>query len=195
MNTKTYLGDSVYAEFDGFGIKLTTENGLLLDPSNTIVLEPETLTALARFKDNLSESAKGPSVIPEGIFSHIDSAKTFLERNMKQLKTGASRLAKIAGGLSNEVDLNPYGGTFWFTVKTREDLQILLQLAPKWSKQAWGGGIDYNAEEGGVSYKIQTTDGALSPTCRLVEKEIEVPEQPAVPAHKEKRMVVECAKS
>lgn len=195
MNTKTYLGDSVYAEFDGLGIKLTTENGLLLDPSNTIVLEPETLTALTRFKDSLSGSAKGPSVIPEGIFSHIDSAKTYLERNMEQLKTGASRLAKIAGGLSNEVDLNPYGGTFWFTVKKREDLQVLLQLAPKWSKEAWTDGIDYNAEEGGVSYKIRTTDGALPPTCRLVEKEIEVPEQPAVPAHKEKRMVVECAKS
>ena len=36
--TKRYIGDSVYAEFDGWGIKLTTENGLPSDPSNTIYL-------------------------------------------------------------------------------------------------------------------------------------------------------------
>lgn len=44
---KVYLGDSVYAEFDGFGIKLTTENGL--GPSNTIVLEPEVYGNLTEF--------------------------------------------------------------------------------------------------------------------------------------------------
>jgi hypothetical protein len=44
---KDYLGDSVYAEFDGFGIVLTTENGD--GPSNRIVLEPEVLTALNRY--------------------------------------------------------------------------------------------------------------------------------------------------
>jgi hypothetical protein len=41
MGDKVYLGDSVYAQFDGFGIILTTENGL--GPTNTIVLEPEVL--------------------------------------------------------------------------------------------------------------------------------------------------------
>ena len=41
MQKKVYLGDSVYAQFDGFGIVLTTENGL--GPSNTIVLEPEVI--------------------------------------------------------------------------------------------------------------------------------------------------------
>ena len=45
---KEYLGDSVYAEFDGFGIVLTTNNGY--GPSNTIVLEPEVLAALDRFR-------------------------------------------------------------------------------------------------------------------------------------------------
>ena len=41
MGDKVSLGDSVYAQFDGFGIILTTENGL--GPTNTIVLEPEVL--------------------------------------------------------------------------------------------------------------------------------------------------------
>lgn len=46
---KAYLGDSVYAEFYGCGIVLTTENGLPGDPSNVIYLEPEVYEALCRF--------------------------------------------------------------------------------------------------------------------------------------------------
>lgn len=41
---KTYLGDSVYASFDGYMVTLTTENGF--GPSNTIHLEPEVLQSL-----------------------------------------------------------------------------------------------------------------------------------------------------
>jgi hypothetical protein len=48
---KTYLGDSVYAEYNSFGqIVLTTENGA--EPSNTIYLEPEVYTALKLWVDN-----------------------------------------------------------------------------------------------------------------------------------------------
>lgn len=43
---KVYLGDSVYAVFDGHGIALTTENGLPTDPSNRIYLEPSTVNNL-----------------------------------------------------------------------------------------------------------------------------------------------------
>jgi hypothetical protein len=46
---KTYLGDSVYAEFDGHCIVLTTENGLPADPSNKIYMEPQVLVALERY--------------------------------------------------------------------------------------------------------------------------------------------------
>ena len=49
QNTKQYIGDSVYAEFDGYGIILTTENGLPFDPSNRIIIEPEVLNALFRY--------------------------------------------------------------------------------------------------------------------------------------------------
>lgn len=55
INQKEYLGDSVYAVFDGFSIILTTENGY--GPSNIIALEPEVMRALdlynARLKDYL----------------------------------------------------------------------------------------------------------------------------------------------
>ena len=47
--TKTYIGDSVYAEFDGHGINLTTENGLPNDPSNQIYLEPRVYQELFCF--------------------------------------------------------------------------------------------------------------------------------------------------
>jgi hypothetical protein len=53
---KTYLGDSVYADFlDGFMICLTTENGL--GPSNTIYLEPEVMLALIRYAESLKKPA------------------------------------------------------------------------------------------------------------------------------------------
>jgi len=38
---KRYIGDSVYVEFDGFSIILTTNNGYPDDPRNRIALEPE----------------------------------------------------------------------------------------------------------------------------------------------------------
>lgn len=51
---KVYLGDSVYGEFYGYGIKLTTENGKLNDPSNIIYLEIETLINLKEWIKNLN---------------------------------------------------------------------------------------------------------------------------------------------
>lgn len=45
--SKIYIGDGVYALFDGLDIVLTTENGV--DVTNTIVLEPSVLKALVEF--------------------------------------------------------------------------------------------------------------------------------------------------
>ena len=52
---KTYLGDGAYAEFDGYGIVLTTENGISV--TNRIVLEPDVYRSLAKFVDALKENA------------------------------------------------------------------------------------------------------------------------------------------
>lgn len=54
MSLKTYLGDSVYADFDGYYISLTTENGLPTDPSNVIELEPSVLHSLLIFIKHLN---------------------------------------------------------------------------------------------------------------------------------------------
>jgi hypothetical protein len=52
--SKTYLGDSVYAEYNEYHeVILTTENGLPDDPSNKIILEGNVISALEQFvKEN-----------------------------------------------------------------------------------------------------------------------------------------------
>lgn len=46
---KQYLGDSVYVDVEDGMVKLTTENGLPDDPSNTIYLEADVLVAFAAY--------------------------------------------------------------------------------------------------------------------------------------------------
>ena len=43
----TYLGDGVYAQYDGRNVILTTEDGINI--TNTIVLEPAVVISLQRF--------------------------------------------------------------------------------------------------------------------------------------------------
>lgn len=65
MANKAYLGDSVYAEFDGYHIILTTDNDD--GPSNTIAVEPEVLTMLINY-------AKGVMPGLPAIQSHSDNS-------------------------------------------------------------------------------------------------------------------------
>ena len=51
---KEYLGDSVYVDNDGWGLTLTTENGVPEDPSNTIYLEPNVLEALFNYAKRIN---------------------------------------------------------------------------------------------------------------------------------------------
>ena len=56
MPEKTYLGDAVYVEFDGYCFKLTTENGVRA--TNTIYLEPGPLKSLQRYVEAVREAAR-----------------------------------------------------------------------------------------------------------------------------------------
>lgn len=49
----TYLGDAVYASFDGYQIWLHTSNGISI--TNNIALEPAVFEALLRFRKVLNE--------------------------------------------------------------------------------------------------------------------------------------------
>ncbi len=46
---KGYIGDSVYIEFDGYYITLTTNNGYPDDPRNRIALEPDVIAKLKAY--------------------------------------------------------------------------------------------------------------------------------------------------
>lgn len=50
-NNKAYLGDGVYAEFDGAGVVLTTQDGVSIQ--NTIFLEPEVFENLTKYGEAL----------------------------------------------------------------------------------------------------------------------------------------------
>ena len=50
---KQYLGDGVYVENDGFGITLTTENGVRT--SNTVFLEPVVFSALIEYEKRMGD--------------------------------------------------------------------------------------------------------------------------------------------
>jgi len=51
MSQKEYLGDGVYAAFDGNGVILTTENGIRA--TNTIYLESATWDELQKYVDRI----------------------------------------------------------------------------------------------------------------------------------------------
>jgi hypothetical protein len=55
--TKTYLGDAVYCDFDGFGFVLTTEDGIRT--TNRIVMEPEVCVAFIDYMQRIKEMLEG----------------------------------------------------------------------------------------------------------------------------------------
>lgn len=92
MNTteKTYLGDSVYASFDGHHIILTTENGLLSDPSNTIALDPSVRRALVDYERQLFEQPQEQRAVDAEINpklqEHVMFAKQYASSHEAALK-------------------------------------------------------------------------------------------------------------
>lgn len=57
MIAKAYIGDGVYVNFDGYGLVLTTENGISV--TNTIVLEPEVWVALKEYVNKIEREEGG----------------------------------------------------------------------------------------------------------------------------------------
>jgi hypothetical protein len=53
---KECIGDGTYANYDGYSIILTTENGITTQ--NTIYLEPEAIASLQKYLTNLPEKIK-----------------------------------------------------------------------------------------------------------------------------------------
>jgi hypothetical protein len=51
--TKKYLGDGAYADYDGYHVVLTTEDGISVQ--NRVCLEPQVWHALKRYVESLNE--------------------------------------------------------------------------------------------------------------------------------------------
>ena len=60
---KVYLGDGVYADHDGFGMVLTTEDGIRV--TNRIVLEPQVFGALMEWANQLGKQVN-PATLAGG---------------------------------------------------------------------------------------------------------------------------------
>ncbi len=60
---KHYLGDGVYAAYDGYHVVLTTEDGLTV--TNSIPLEPAALTALFGYVERRKEQSAARPSAPE----------------------------------------------------------------------------------------------------------------------------------
>lgn len=57
---KEYLGDGVYADYDGYYIVLTTENGVSV--TNTIYAELSVYQALVRYVERMKDAARQPKI-------------------------------------------------------------------------------------------------------------------------------------
>ena len=58
---KFYLGDGAYVEYDGYGLILTTSNGI--EDTNTIYLEPEVFGNLEGYVRRLREETEANSKV------------------------------------------------------------------------------------------------------------------------------------
>ena len=180
---KQYLGDGVYADFDGHHIQLTTENGV--DTTNQIALEPEVMTALERY-------AKSLRAVPAADTSHpyLAGLHSLSELYGKR----ATVLAPFAGALQEAgvPKPNQYSEGFHFFRCTHDQVIAGIRIfGGKWNKKLGEGQtIDYLRDEPISGLAVAFYNGAPPPSCKIVEEEIEVPEQ-VVPAHtrKVKRMV------
>lgn len=77
-NETVYLGDGLYAEFDGWQIELYASDGI--HKTNQVYLEPTVLAAFNRYVDALrAGDAKPPSV-----FQAINSADAPLPMEVKE---------------------------------------------------------------------------------------------------------------
>jgi hypothetical protein len=52
----TYLGDGLYADFDGYGIELYAHNGI--EKTNSVFLEPATYAALLKYVARLDDGGE-----------------------------------------------------------------------------------------------------------------------------------------
>lgn len=103
-----------------------------------------------------------------------------IERETKILGFIERRIVPLVPELSDSVLTNFSGGTLWFMISDRHDLEVLLRLAAPgddgviilWKKSPDGRVIRYSATIDSIEVQIRASDAALPPTCRTTKKTI-----------------------
>lgn len=173
-NPKDYLGDSVYAEFDGYYLVLTTNNGYEDDPRNKIALEPTVYSELLRFVKRL----KTPQVPNSKVAGLIERQEADHRHKISLLQSASRILDKVPEAILEKV--TTFGRVIDFNNLTREEsLQVISALnAGKWEKSindAYPDKIDYQTTIDGVMARLWAA--APPDSCRVVEVEEIIPEQ------------------
>lgn len=184
-SNKQYLGDGVYADFDGYHIQLTTENGV--DTTNQIALEPDVMTALERYAKSLRAVPEKPAA--DTSHPYLSALKSLSDKYGKR----ASVLAPFAASLQEArvPEPNQYSeGLHFYGLNHDQVIAGIRILGGKWRKELNGEKIDYHREEMMDGLHVCFYQGSPPPSCKIVEEEIEVPEK-VIPAHvtKVKRMI------
>jgi hypothetical protein len=132
--------------------------------------------------------------IVDRIRDYVTGSLEEIERIQKRAaskKAVSDRLVAIVDRLSPACDCNAYGDSIWIYCKNREDLELLMTLAPVWKKDYEDVELNYCADVDGIEVILKATDSALPATCHMEEKEVLIPSH-FVPERVEKRRVIVC---
>lgn len=121
----------------------------------------------------------------------ISALTSFYAAEINRYTLAAHLLGTMGERLTDSASFAP-SYYFQVTVDNREDLALLMTLAPRWDKHAADNGVSYNAEVNGERFEIVAKSAAIPPTCRMVEEEFEIPAEEAKPSRVGKRMVLKC---
>jgi len=189
--TKTYLGDSVYAELmeNGGAIKLTTENGLPQDPTNEIFMEPNVLDALERFRRSAKQVEAFGRKIPQ-----LESI-AYEKQQLNRREQAVIALASLCVGLDEVPAFTTAGDSLDFDRLNHEQVIAVMKhlKAGKWTKELNADGVtlDYVNDTLIAGWKVRLWSATPPATCKLVEVEVDVEEQ-IIPAHKKKQFKLVC---
>lgn len=114
-----------------------------------------------------------------------------LRSEAKRIELGVSILLMLGEQLNESVNISPM---YFFEVHvyTREDLSLLMTLAPTWNKSYDKRCISYTAHVGGIPVTLRAYQAALPPTCVEEEVEIVVDAQPAKEAYTYTEKRIKC---
>lgn len=170
----TYLGDAVYASFDGYHICLHLNDHR---SEQIVALDPEVIAALNRYADKCRPKPEAPSgAAAEKLAELRAAAASAAKWQQEQLDKMGAVVALIPQHLHGKLTL--FGGTLDLNNLTREESVEAMRALPvgKWTKGINCGDetlIDYCGTIDSVNVRLWAA--APPDSCRVVEVEEVVP--------------------